>query len=122
MEAYNSLDLCCAPQCVGARITDREDLEGVHEPSHRLVKFRTTVLMRSQGRVFTAARDALKRVEETRREIANLTSHPDETRPGEVEGKSARDTREDRVESLPTCGKCDSRLSFPFWYCIFCEG
>jgi hypothetical protein len=23
---------------------------------------------------------------------------------------------------LPTCGKCDGSLSFPFWYCIFCEG
>jgi hypothetical protein len=23
---------------------------------------------------------------------------------------------------LPTCGKCNDALSFPFWYCIFCEG
>ena len=23
---------------------------------------------------------------------------------------------------LPTCGKCNGSLSFPFWYCIFCEG
>jgi len=23
---------------------------------------------------------------------------------------------------LPTCGECNGSLSFPFWYCIFCEG
>jgi len=23
---------------------------------------------------------------------------------------------------LPTCGECNVSLSFPFWYCIFCEG
>jgi hypothetical protein len=159
---YNSMELCSAPRCVGARITHREDLEGVHEPSHRLVKFRTTVLRRSRGRVYTATRDALKRVEETRRKIAKLTSHSDEeigpdeqnsssfrqtstempaksdnpedvlnlpdgpgTNDGaEVGGKSAQDARKDQVEdkSLPTCGNCEGRLSFPFWYCIFCEG
>jgi hypothetical protein len=132
---------------------------GAHEPGHRLVKFRTTVLTRSHGRVHTAACDAFERVEETRRKIAEFTSHsdeetgpdeqktssfepistempgtsdkpedvnpPDDTKGGaEVEGKIARDTREDQVqdESLPTCGKCKGRLSFPFWYCIFCEG
>jgi hypothetical protein len=25
-------------------------------------------------------------------------------------------------KDLPTCGKCKGSLSFPFWYCIFCEG
>ena len=41
-----------------------------------------------------------------------------------AEGKTARDGRRDQVKdkSLPTCGKCEGRLSFPFWYCIFCEG
>jgi hypothetical protein len=43
-ETYNTLDLCCAPRCIDARITHRQDLEGAHEPSHRLVKVRTTVL------------------------------------------------------------------------------
>jgi hypothetical protein len=50
---------------------------------------------------------------------------PDDTKGvAEVEGESARDAREDQVEyeSLPACGKCEGRLSFPFWYCIFCEG
>jgi hypothetical protein len=23
---------------------------------------------------------------------------------------------------LPNCGNCKGPLSFPFWYCIFCEG
>ena len=24
--------------------------------------------------------------------------------------------------NLPTCGNCKGRISFPFWYCIFCRG
>ena len=24
--------------------------------------------------------------------------------------------------NLPTCGNCKDRISFPFWYCIFCRG
>lgn len=153
---YNTVDLCCAPQCVGVRVTDREDLGGIHEPNHRLVKARTTVLTRSHGRVHTTACDAFERVVEVCRKIAEFSSHPDgETGPNEqknsrfgpsstempaksdtledvlnpqggaeVESKTPRNARQDQVqdESLPRCGKCEGRLSFPFWYCIFCEG
>ena len=68
-ESYNTLDLCSAPQCVDASVT-REDLEKAHEPNHRLVKVRTSVLTRSHGRVHTAACDAFGRVRETCRKIA----------------------------------------------------
>ncbi len=159
-ELYNTLDLCCAPQCVAARVTHREDIAKAHEPNHRLVKVRTTVLTRSHGRVHTAACDAFRRVQETRRMIAELTSDsdeeggsderkssscgptsteapaksdqpddelnpPDDTKGGaEVEGEASRDVRQGQAQdqSLPTCGKCNGSLSFPFWYCIFCEG
>lgn len=158
-ESYNTLDLCSAPQCVGARVT-REDLEKPHEPNHRLVKVRTNVLTRRQGRVHTAACGAFGRVRETCRKIAESTSDSDEeARPdvqksssfdpiptetpvkgdepdnelnppdgtkdrANVEGKTSRDARRGQVQdqSLPSCGKCNDPLSFPFWYCIFCEG
>jgi hypothetical protein len=29
---------------------------------------------------------------------------------------------QDHDQKLPTCGKCAGPLSFPFWYCMFCEG
>ena len=160
---FNTLDLCNAPQCVGARVTHREDLEEAHEPTHRLVKVRTALLSRSHGRVHTAACDAFERVEETCRKIAgsplpsdgtepngqktssfglistempakmpvgndksdDVLNTPDNTKGGaEVEGETARGGSQDQVqdESLPACGKCSARLSFPFWYCIFCEG
>jgi len=35
---------------------------------------------------------------------------------------TASDTSEIDGEELPTCGKCKGKLSFPFWYCIFCKG
>ena len=158
-ELYNTVDLCCAPKCVGARVT-REDIEGAHEPSHRIVKVRTTLLTRSHGYAHTAACTAFERVGETRRKIAGSISHPNEetlldkqktssfvptsmeipaksnkpddvlnppegTKGGaEIKGETANDARQDQVEdqSLPTCGKCKGHLSFPFWYCIFCEG
>ena len=148
IKSTEPLDLCCAPQCVAARVT-REDLEVAHEPSHRLVKLRINVLSRNHGRAYSAACDAFERVEETRRKVAELRSRPnEETGPDEqrsssvgststetpakgdkpddveVEDKVARDARQNPVpdENLPTCGKCKGQLSFPFWYCIFCEG
>ena len=151
---YDSVDLCCAPQCIGARVT-RYNIEGAHEPSHRLVKARINVVTRSHGRVHTAACKAFEHVGETCKKIAEFTSRPDEeTEPDEREtlspgpastktparsdkpdgvlnpldgtkgGAEAKSARWDRVkdQSLPTCGKCKGCLSFPFWYCIFCEG
>ena len=155
-ESFDSVDLCSAPQCVGARVA-RNDLEVAHEPDHRLVKVRATVLTRHHGRVHTAACGAFERVEETRRKVAEFPSHPDVTRldeqktssfeptetlsksdkpddvlnplvgaqgEAEVEGKTGQDERHDQVrgEGLLRCGKCRGRLSFPFWYCIYCEG
>jgi len=61
-ELYVCLDLCCAPRCVAAPVTHRRDVEGAHGPNHRLVKVRTTVLIRSHGRVHTAACNAFERV------------------------------------------------------------
>ena len=157
-ESYDSLDLCCAPKCVAARVTYRRDVVGAHEPNHRLVKVRTTVLVRSHGRVHTAACSAFERVGETCRKVAELTLCPDEkTGPNRQKslesastkistkafklddvpnrlggskggaglgGKAVRDARLVQVldQGLPTCGKCKGRLSFPFWFCIFCKG
>ena len=176
---FNTVDFCGAAECVGARISERKNLEEPHEPNHRLVKVRTTVLLRSEGRVHTAACDAFERVEETCKRVAESTSDPDEEtgadeqkssspepsstetgvdeqkssslepsltetpaksdKPDDVpnppdgteggaepegEGEAAQDGSPDQVEDgdLPGCGKCSSRLSFPFWYCIICEG
>ena len=129
-ELYESLDLCCAPKCVAARVTHRRHVEGAHEPNHRLVKVRITVLMRSHGRVHTAACNAFERVRETCRMIAELGLHfdcPGGSKGGAgLGGKTVREARlgQGQVldQSLPTCGNCKGHLSFPFWFCIFCNG
>ena len=228
-ETYDSLDLCCAPEsrCIEARITHRENLDGAHEPYHRLVKFRTVVLTRELGRTYRLARAAFERVEELCAKIAGASQQPQEekgtgkdaqdasipelttaavvsegvkpedvpptadsnkdepeaepttsvtelpsesdksdgiptatdgTRDGtdaeltvtkepsnndkpddvpaaadgskdesetkDKEGNVSQSAIQDQPqnEDLPTCGKCNGALSFPFWYCTLCEG
>ncbi len=95
-ELYDSLDLCCAPKCVAARVAHRRDIDGVHEPNHRLVKVRTTVLTRSHGRVHTAACNAFERVGDVCRKIAELTLHP-----GEETGPDEQNTLEPTSTKTP---------------------
>lgn len=154
-ESYDSLDLCSEPKCVSARVTHREDIEGTHEPHHTLVKLRTAVTTRNQGRTYTAACSAFERVGEICRKFAELNSHPAEETASEGQkvsnpeqqksaeippkgdkpdgvtnspesAKSGAEVKrgqiQDKDQNLPTCGKCTGPLSFPFWYCIFCEG
>lgn len=157
-EMYDFVDLCCAPQCVGSRITHREDLESAHEPNHRLVKVRTPVLMRNHARAHTGAIEAFQRVRGYCVKIAEFSSHTHEgSGPREQQTSTpeptltetpakgdmlvdlstasdeTKDTAEDKTtpgalqgqgpdQDLPACGKCKGSLSFPFWYCIFCEG
>jgi hypothetical protein len=145
-ELHNPLDICGDPQCISQRITRRQDLESPHEPNHKLVKVRTTVLKRQYGRVYTAARKAFERVEGLCKKIAEFSEQSQETRsdtggpdttialsvgvtsqkPGD---EALQDTTQGpgsssqpKVSDLPTCGKCKGHLSFPCWYCIVCEG
>jgi len=83
-ELHNTVDLCTAPQCIDARITDRQDLESAHEPTHRLVKARVNVMLRNYGRAHTRACKAFEHVREICMKIAESSSHSHEaTRSGE---------------------------------------
>lgn len=39
-----------------------------------------------------------------------------------LKDENAQDGTQPQDSELPSCGKCKSRLSFPCWYCIYCEG
>jgi hypothetical protein len=89
------------------RITHRQDLETAHEPYHRLVKVRVTVLRRQHGRVHTAARKAFERVEGLCKKLAE---YPDQAQEGEVR-PDAKDS--DALGVGETCknpGDASSRL------------
>ena len=77
-ETHNTVDLCCAPACVIARITHRQDLEAPHEPGHRLVKVRTNLLTRQHGRAYTAAQAAFTKVENFCKRIAEASQEAQE--------------------------------------------
>ena len=68
----NTLDLCSGCKCLAARITHRKDIEGPHEPHHRLVKARTFVLSRQFDRVVAGAQYAFVRVETSCKKIAEV--------------------------------------------------
>jgi len=48
----------------------------------------------------------------------------DETETKDKEGNVSQSATPAQPQNgdLPTCGKCNGSLSFPFWYCILCEG
>ena len=48
----------------------------------------------------------------------------DETETKDEEGNVSQSATQAQPQTgdLPTCGKCNGSLSFPFWYCMFCEG
>jgi hypothetical protein len=98
-EDYEPLDLCSAPECIAARITDREDLEGAHEPNHRLVKVRIAVLARQHGRVHTAATKAFVRVEDFCKQIVEVIEKSDT----ESNAKSASNSEPtvDHLDNVP---------------------
>ena len=141
-EVYDALDLCSAPQCITARVTYREDIDGAHEPNHKLVKARTVVLKRQHGRVYTAARAAFERVEYFCEKIAEFSrlqqksagqDEPNASSVGDTSQKPEDGPSNDATQvpgpspqtqdsDLPTCGKCNGPLSFPCWYCIVCQG
>ncbi|KAF8273627.1 hypothetical protein EI94DRAFT_1563512, partial [Lactarius quietus] len=149
-ETHNPVDLCCTKECMVARITHREDLEAPHEPNHRLVKVRTTVLTRQFGRAYTAAQRAFANVEKFCAKIAEAAQQlpekqeqivpdveaasspedsPSETPPKDDDkpqenGTTASEDTTSGAEGdsdLPSCGKCKGPLSFPCWYCVNCE-
>ncbi|KAI9438360.1 hypothetical protein H4582DRAFT_1815080, partial [Lactarius indigo] len=143
-KSHNPVDLCCAPACVAARITHRRDIPAPHEPYHRLIKARTTVLTRQHGRALTAARNAFTKAEDSEdvpSETPPKDDKPDngpdapedskskaegvEDMPKEQEQETLQSTEQAQKQKqdsdLPTCGKCNGPLSFPCWYCVKCE-
>jgi hypothetical protein len=82
---------------VTARITHRQDLEAPHEPIHRLVKVRTTVLTRQHGRAYTAAQAAFTKVEKFCKRIAEVS---EQTR--EKEEQTKEDQTVPDAETAPS--------------------
>ncbi|KAI0249342.1 hypothetical protein BJV78DRAFT_1155917 [Lactifluus subvellereus] len=106
-EAYIPLNLCCKPECISQRITHRQDLEGEHEPNHKLVKVRASLLKRQEGRVRTAAHAAFKRVEETCKKIARLSRESQEKEKIRRDAKNASSLEQPFTEMLSTSDNHD---------------
>jgi hypothetical protein len=99
-EQFNPLDLCCDPQCISQRITRRQDLEGAHEPSHRLVKVHFVLLRRQYGIVHADACAAFERVEKFYKDIAEYSQESQETEGSKL--KTGPDANPSSSGSEPT--------------------
>jgi len=75
---FNTVNLCCEPQCLAALVPLLPDFEVAHEPNHRLVKARIPVLLRHYGRIYSAALGAFERIRYSCARIAESAAHPQE--------------------------------------------
>ena len=104
-----------------ARITHRQDIEAPHEPNHRLVKVRTTVLARQHGHATTMARAAFTKVERFCKRIAEASQQalekeeqtvPDtETAPSPEDISSETPPEDDKPESGPVAAAPEDAAS-----------
>jgi hypothetical protein len=85
-EVFNSMDLCSNAQCISQRVTDRQDIEGTHEPTHRLVKFHILVSTRQYRIVHSSAGEAYKRVEKFCKKIAEVSQESQEKENSQTTG------------------------------------
>jgi cytoskeletal protein RodZ len=90
-DSFDTLDLCCAPesQCIEARVTYRQNLDGPHEPYHRLVKLRSDVLTHHFGRTYNLACVAFERVEAFCVRIAGACHQPQDEKETEKDAQAA---------------------------------
>jgi hypothetical protein len=89
MVEFDTVDLCCEPQCVAARIPQLPGFDVAHEPNHRLVKARIPMLLRSFSRTSSAAHWASGHIRYPCVRIAESTAHPQEKeKTGLVEQKT----------------------------------
>ena len=86
---------------MAASITHRQDLEVPHNPNHRLVKYRTTVLTRQHGRAVTAAEDAFIKVEPFCKKIAEASQQSPEKQEGVPDAEAVSSPEDVPSETLP---------------------
>ena len=120
-ESHDTVDICGAQECLTARVTHREDLEVPHEPYHRLIKARTTVLTRQHGRAYTTAQAAFTKVEQFCKRIAEASQQalekeeqtvPDtETVPSPEDIPSETPPEDDKPENGPAAAASEDTTS-----------
>jgi hypothetical protein len=77
-ELFNPMDLCSNAQCISQRVTYRQDIEGTHEPTHKLVRVHILVSKRQYGLVHSRASEAYERVEMFCKRIAEVSQESQE--------------------------------------------
>ncbi|KAI9448651.1 hypothetical protein F5148DRAFT_1153428 [Russula earlei] len=90
-DTFNTVDFCydSDSRCIEERIDYRDDLKEPHEPSHWLVKLRTSVAFQHLGGLYKSARAAIERVEELLPKIVAAAQQSAEQKETGEEGLNA---------------------------------
>ncbi|KAI0259999.1 hypothetical protein BC834DRAFT_903029, partial [Gloeopeniophorella convolvens] len=112
----STLDLCDTPACTKARVTSRSDLTSPHEPTHHVLKVRTSWPIRQYGPVYAIAKKAIKKTEPVCSVLATSKIVAAEQHATATEASIVTPVNEG-----PLCGVCKGALSLPCWHCLYCE-
>ncbi|KAI9459299.1 hypothetical protein F5148DRAFT_305133 [Russula earlei] len=105
-DTFNTVDLCydSDSRCIEGRVDYRDDLKEPHEPSHWLVKLRTSVACQHLGSLYKSACAAIERVEELLPKIVAAAQQSAEQETGE-EGLNASSQDGTATEQPPERGE-----------------
>jgi hypothetical protein len=103
-EVFNPIDLCSNAQCISQRVTYRQDIEGTHEPTHRLVRVHILVYNYQYGYVHSSASEAYKRVERFCKRIAEVSQESQEKENSQTTGPDTNSS-----SSVPEPALVDSK-------------
>ncbi|KAI0049994.1 hypothetical protein FA95DRAFT_699202 [Auriscalpium vulgare] len=135
---FDTVDLCGRDECLSAHISGIEGLDSPHEPTHRLLKVRTVILVQEFGQYYREAYAAWDKVGETCTKLAIVSKTRFENKnsgkavaykplggedaPSPISPVSFRSSVITfRDFYVPLCAQCEKPVALPCWYCTRCK-
>ena len=110
-EPFDYVALCQSKACITScvPVTQRPDLVGSHEPTHRVVKIRAFIPGPVLPLLLASAENVWKKIETV---CMNVEQEQDGSYSEVSKGQLSR----------PPCRFCRRPFTLPFWYCVDCHG
>lgn len=97
----SSIDFCVDLDCIKKSLSDVEDLEKPHLPTHRVLLLRKEMLLRNQVKEMNQAKDAITRGERLYKKLSNREDSSDDDSSSEgTDNESSSATSQEQQDSL----------------------